>query len=121
MNINVKVSGIDETLKQFGKWTGQAYAKDIDKVSETYARKMAKESAAKAPIAPAPEGGSLRASIAESPQPGETLGEWTYGSDLPYARRQEYEHKSRKGFIREVVWNNRDKYREAVRKAVLDE
>lgn len=45
MNINVKVDGIDEALKQFGKWTGQAYAKDIDKVSETYARKMAKESA----------------------------------------------------------------------------
>lgn len=117
MNINVKVSGIDETLKQFGKWTGQAYAKDIDKVSETYARKMAKESAGKAPV----DTGSLKASIAASPQPGETLGEWTYGSDLPYARRQEYEHASKKGFIREVVWNNRDKYREAVLKRVLDE
>lgn len=117
MNINVKVDGIDDVLRQFDKWTGQSYAKEVDKVSETYARKMAKESAGKAPI----DTGSLKASIAASPQPGETLGEWTYGSDLPYARRQEYEHESRKGFIREVVWNNRDKYREAVRKAVLDE
>ena len=117
MNINIKVDGIDEVMKEFGKWTGQAYAKDIDKVSETYARKMAKESAGKAPI----DTGSLKGSIASSPAPGGTLGEWTYGSDLPYARRQEYEHASAKGFIREVVWNNRDKYREAVRKAVLDE
>jgi hypothetical protein len=120
VNINIKVDGIDEVMKEFGKWTGQAYAKDIDKVSETYARKMAKESAEKAPIAPV-NGGSLKASIASSPQAGEVLGEWTYGSDLPYARRQEYEHASKKGFIRTVVWNNRDKYREAVRKAVLDE
>lgn len=124
MKINIKADGIDEVMDQFGKWTGQSYAKDIDKVSETYARKMAKESAGKAPIGPDRHdrrGGSLRASIASSPEPGDELGVWTYGSDLPYARRQEYEHASKKGFIREVVWNNRDKYREAVRKAVLDE
>ena len=117
MNINVKVDGIDDVLRQFGKWTGQAYAKEIDKVSETYARKMARESAAKAPILD----GFLKGSIATSPQPGDKLGEWTYGSDLPYARRQEYEHRSKKAFIREVVWNNRDKYRNAVLKQVLDE
>lgn len=117
MNINVKAEGIEEVMAKFGKWTKQAYAKDIDKISEAYAHQMAKESARKAPY----DTGALINSILASPEPGEFLGEWTYGSDLPYARRQEYEHSSRKGFIREVVWNNRDKYSEAVRKAVLDE
>ena len=117
MKLKVKVEGIDDVLDSLGRWASEEKAKEIDKVSETYARKMAAESAGKAPI----KDGALKGSIAASPQPGESLGEWTYGSDLPYARRQEYEHATNKGFIREVVWNNRDKYREAVRKRVIDD
>ena len=114
MNLNVSVEGIDAVLKHFERLAGAEMAEEIDKVSETYARKMAKESAAKAPI----KDGTLRGSIAASPQPGDKLGEWTYGSDLPYARRQEYEHATNKAFIREVVWNNREKFRDAVLKRV---
>ena len=102
MRINVKVQGLDAVLKDFSA-----------KVTETYTRKMANESAAMAPVL----SGDLRASIAASPRRLK-LATWEFGSSLPYARRQEYEHASRKGFIRKSVWRNRNDYQAAVRREV---
>lgn len=111
MKMNVKVIGIDKVTKKIDGLTGQFALNNVDKITETYTRKMANESAGIAPI----ESGDLRASITASPRRLK-LGTWEYGSELAYARRQEYEHKSRKGFIRKSVWNNREPYREALRK-----
>ncbi len=112
MKMNVKVQGVDKIMRDFSQ-RGLAAQYRADKVTETYARKMANESAEMAPV----DSGDLRASIAASP---ERLANavWQYGSDLPYARRQEYEHASRKGFIRKSVWNNRTPYREALKREV---
>lgn len=86
-----------------------------DKVSEKYARKMANESAGMAPV----DSGDLRANLQASPR-RLAPGTWEYGGTLPYTRRQEYEHKTRKGFIRKSVWNNRNDYREELRREVSE-
>ena len=113
MKLNVKSIGFDVLEKKFSKMAGKAVLDNVDKVTETYTRKMANESAGMAPV----KDNLLAPSIAASPQrvSGEK-GVWEYGSNIEYARRQEYENKTHKGFIRKSVWNNREPYREAVKR-----
>ena len=112
MRINVKVQGIEKVMNDFSQKGLEAQHR-ADKVTETYARKMANDSAAMAPV----DTGDLRANIVASPHRLKPAV-WEYGGTLPYARRQEYEHKSKKGFIRKSVWKNRNDYREALRREV---
>lgn len=112
MNINIKVKGLDKVMKDFSLRGVQAQYR-VDKVTETYTRKMANESTKMAPV----DTGALRASIAASPRRLQ-VGTWEYGSHLPYARRQEYEHKTKRGFIRKAVWRNRNDYRRAIRREI---
>lgn len=112
MKINVKAFGVDEVSKMFAK-KGLEALDVADKVTETYTRKMANESAAMAPV----RDNILAPSIAASPEKLQD-GVWQFGSTVEYARRQEYEHSTKKGFIRKSVWNNREPYREALRREV---
>lgn len=112
---NVKVTGLEETLRKLDKQLGQQAIDDIDNITEAYAKKMAAESAEMAPLKDA----FLKNSIASSPQvSNDDIRVWEYGSNLPYATRQEYEHKTNKAFIRKSVWNNREQYRAAIRKRI---
>lgn len=115
MKMNIKVQGVDKVINSF--WLKGTKARmRADNVTETYTRKMANESALLAPV----DSGDLMNSIEASP---EKLDDalWQYGSDLPYALRQEYENATNKGFIRKSVYNNREKYREALRREVTEE
>lgn len=112
MRMNVNVSGLDSVMKDFSL-AGIKAQGNADKVTETYTRKMANESADMAPV----KSGDLRANLASSPRRIEPAA-WEFGGTLPYTRRQEYEHASRKGFIRKSVWNNRNPYREALKREV---
>lgn len=115
MKLNVSVKGLDDVLRKLEKQLGKEAEGDLDKITEAYARKMAAEAAEMAPL----KDGFLKNSIASSPQQSDDdIHTWEYGSNLPYATRQEYEHKSRKGFIRKSVWNNREKYRAAIKKRI---
>ena len=110
--INISVQGLDSVMKDFSL-AGIKAQGAADKVTETYTRKMANNSADMAPV----KSGDLRADLLASPrrlQPGT----WQYGGTLPYTRRQEYEHASKKGFIRKSVYNNRNDYREALKREV---
>lgn len=103
---NVSVSGLGDTLRMLNDQTA---TEEVGRVTETYARKIANDSANNAPV----KSGDLKGSLASSPEPeSETL--WVLGSDLPYALRQEYEHASKKGFVRKAVWDNRDPYRNKI-------
>lgn len=110
MKISVKSFGTEEVAKMFLKKGAEAFI-IADNVTETYTRKMANESAEMAPV----DTGKLKNSIAASPK-RTAKGQWQYGSNVEYARRQEYEHQTNKGFIRKSVWNNRDEYRETLRR-----
>lgn len=112
MKLDIKVDGLDEVMRKFSLAGIQAQG-DADKVTETYARKMANEAGANAPV----DSSDLRANLIASPR---RLGPaaWEFGGTLAYTRRQEYEHKSKKGFIRKAVWDNRTAYREKLREEV---
>ncbi|MBS4195331.1 hypothetical protein [Lederbergia citri] len=113
MNINVKAFGVEEVARMFEKKGVEAVAV-ADKVTETYTRKMANDAAANAPV----KDNILAPALAASPEKLED-GLWQFGNNgVEYTRRQEYEHPTKKGFIRKSVWNNREPYREALRREV---
>lgn len=115
MKISIKAQGIEGIEKMFGKRAKEATSK-VDKVSETYAREMANEAADNAPV----RDNILAPALAASPEKLKD-GVWQFGNNgVEYTRRQEYEHPTKKGFIRKSVWNNREPYREAVKREVSD-
>lgn len=103
----IKVSGIKEMMKNLDP---RLVEKEIDKVAETYARKMANSAAMKAPR----RDSYLKNSLTASPK-REEFGTWSWGSDLPYARRQEYEHATQRGFVRTTIYEYRQEYRDAIK------
>lgn len=110
--INISVKGLDEVMKDFSL-AGLKAQGNADKVTETYTRKMANEAAAMAPV----DSSDLINNLLASPH-RMSAGVWEFGGTLPYTRRQEYEHKTKKGFIRKATWNNREAYREAIKRVV---
>lgn len=104
------VTGADKVIKAFE--TSDILG-DIDRITETYTRKMANTTAERAPV----KSGKLRDSFPPSVRK-EGPGIWSYGSHLPYATRQEYEHRTKKGFVRKTVWENRTPYREAIKERI---
>ena len=114
-NFHVRTFGDKKVLEKFAQMSGKETVEDIERITEAYARKMAGEAATLAPV----KTGALKNSIAKSPRKvhGEDVV-WEWGTDLPYGLRQEYEHRSRKGFVRKAIWNNRNKYRDAVRRRI---
>jgi hypothetical protein len=83
---------------------------DLDRITEAYARKMANEAAQGAPV----DTGRLRNSFPPSVRK-ESDVHWSFGSDVEYAKVQEYEHRSKKGFVRKAVWDNREAYRNKIK------
>src|SRR5690625_1602087 len=110
--MNVSVRGLDKVMRDFSV-AGIKAQGNADKVTETYTRKMANDSADMAPV----KSGELRAELAARPHRLKPAV-WQFGGTLPYTRRQEYEHKTKKGFIRKSVWKNRNDYREALKREV---
>jgi|SRR5690625_588324 len=111
--IKVSVKGLDKVMNDFTKLGLKAQDK-ADKTSEKYARKMANESGDNAPV----KTGDLRANLLASPR-RIRKGTWEFGGTLPYTRRQEYEHATKKGFIRKSIWNNRTAFRDEMKREVI--
>ncbi|MFJ5716533.1 hypothetical protein [Neobacillus sp. NPDC093127] len=120
---SVKVDGLDELLQALDPGP---VVTDIDRITEAYTRKMANESAIGAPRKTGKLANSFPSSVRKEGGFGAktkswilfgkaTTAVWSFGSDLPYALKQEYEHRSKKGFVRKAVWNNREAYREKIR------
>src|SRR5699024_10767206 len=107
-----KVQGLNEVMKDFSLAGVKAQGR-ADKVTETYARKMANEAGARAPV----DTGDLRANLIASPNRVKA-GTWEFCGTLPYTCRQEYEHHNIKRLLRKVVWYNRNDYRVALKREV---
>jgi hypothetical protein len=104
---NINVSGLNDVLQILDIGPVKT---DLDRITEAYTRKMANESAEGAPR----KTGKLKNSFPPSVRKEEEVS-WSFGSDVPYAKKQEYEHKSKKGFVRKAVWNNREPYRNKIK------
>lgn len=99
MRVKIEVSGINEVRRKLGikAAEGLGDALDIDVGVET--RKMANKGADNAPV----ETGALKASIRYSTRRDGKM-KWHFGSYLPYALRQEYEHKTKNAYLRRAYF-----------------
>jgi phage-related minor tail protein len=111
--IKIQTYGVREALEKAGREGARQLASKIDKDVERGVRQMANDSAEMAPV----KSGRLAGSIPKTVSKVDEMA-WEYGSDVEYATRQEYEHKSRKGFFRKSVWANRQKLRDKIRKTI---
>lgn len=93
-------------LRMAGPAGAATMIKQIDEKTRQVTEETAKKSSERAPV----DTGRLRDSI---PPTVEKLGKMTYqfGSDMPYAVRQEYEHVEHRGYFRRSLWEARDTYR----------
>lgn len=115
MKFEVKTAGAKEVMKRFKHFYDASTENAIGNTVETYARKMAADAADNAPI----KDGLLKNSLASSPERVAQMT-WTWGSNLAYARRQEYEHRTHKGFVRRSIWANRAAFRAALRRRIIE-
>ncbi|MCR1994551.1 HK97 gp10 family phage protein [Bacillus subtilis] len=101
--VRISVEGLNRVVRGLD---ATQFVQEVDEVTEAQTLLMANESAERAPV----KTGKLRNSIVASPEKiAPAL--WEYGSDVDYAKIQEYTHKTQSGFIRDVVWSNERVYR----------
>jgi hypothetical protein len=113
--IKIQAFGVKEALEKAGREGARNLANNVDKDVERSVRQMANDSAKMAPV----KTGRLAGSIPKTVRKVSEMV-WEYGSDVEYATRQEYEHKSRKGFFRKSIWTNRQKLRDRIRNTIKD-
>lgn len=96
--IRIKATGIDKVIRKLGSDAADRLHEAIETDIGVEARKQAVQAAKDSPV----ETGALRASLLSSPR---REGRLTYywGTYLPYGLRQEYEHKTKKGWMR-AAW-----------------
>lgn len=90
--------GVDEVQDKLGKIAAKKLRKAIHVDINEGVSAMAERSYDYAPV----ETGALRSSILASVQKEGDM-EYIYGSHLPYAQRQEYEHKTKKAYFRRSI------------------
>lgn len=100
MRIKIDVSGIEHVKAKLGSGAADDLERAIDLDIGVETRNMANDAADRAPI----ETGALKASIRYSVR-REGKMQYYFGSWLPYALRQEYEHKSKSPFFRTAYWD----------------
>lgn len=111
--IKIQTFGVREALEKAGNDGAKRLVRKIDQDVERGVRQMANDSAEMAPV----KSGRLAGSIPKTVSKVSPMA-WEYGSDVEYATRQEYEHKSRKGFFRKSVWTNWQKLRDKIRRTI---
>lgn len=105
---SIRITGIESAITDLSKLTLKMQS-EVGNTTEAYARKIANEASQAAPV----RHGLLQNSIATSPTKVAPLT-WEFGSDLPYAMRQEYEHATKKGFMRNSIEANSEAYMNAL-------
>ena len=97
MTINIK--GLDEVVDKLGTRAAAALNAKLELDMAEGAQNIAISAYKNAPV----ETGALRASILKSV---DRVGDKEYliGSKMPYAQRQEYEHKVKRMFLHRAVW-----------------
>lgn len=108
----VKVTGVDEVLQKLGSEGAKELTKRLDDIVEANAIKIVNEAKNNAPY----RDGHLKRSIHLYGRPARLKR--TIGSNMPYAQRQEYEHKTHKAYFRKALWNGRTPFREDIRREI---
>jgi len=107
----VKATGVEEVLRKLGAEGAREFTKEIDQIVEKHALNIVNNARRNAPI----DTGALKNSI-DVYEEGELYR--VIGSDRPYAQRQEYENKTKKGYFRKALWNEREPFRKDIKDAI---
>ena len=110
---HIRITGVDAVLRALGQAGAEALADEIDGIVERKVLEMINDARTMAPR----DTGQLVNSIDMVDQETKPMKR-TFGSDLPYATRQEYEHATKKGFMRKAIWNNRTPLRDEIKDAI---
>lgn len=111
VKFTVKATGVKEAIEKAGN--PDELIKELDKTTERNTRLMANKASERAPV----DTGRLASSIPASVEKEQEMV-WIFGSDVEYAQRQEYEHKSKKAFLRRSLWEGRTKFRGDIQKTI---
>jgi Bacteriophage HK97-gp10, putative tail-component len=111
VKFKIKAQGVEEVLRKLGAKGAQEFAKEIDQIVEEHALNIVNSARHNAPI----DTSALKNSI-DIYEEGELYR--VVGSDRPYAQRQEYEHKTKKGYFRKALWNEREPFRKDIQDAI---
>jgi hypothetical protein len=114
LKVSGKVEGLDKLLRELGSEGAAKLVKDLDNIVEKNALKIANEAKQNAPR----DSGALKNSIHLWGR--KAVLKRTVGSDRPYAQRQEYEHKTQKGFFRKAMWNGRKPLKSDIEKRIKE-
>lgn len=90
--------GVDDVLDTLGSNNARIVKRIVDDDLEEGIDRMAERSYEYAPVDTSALKHSILASVTKL-----SRHHYMYGSHLPYAQRQEYEHKTKKGFFRRSV------------------
>lgn len=99
--VKVKVTGINKVRMKLGNRAASDLADSMDILMGVLVRNTAGDAAENAPV----DTGALQASIRHSTKRTREA-EYIFGSYMPYAQRQEYEHKTKYAYFRKAMWKN---------------
>lgn len=110
-----KFEGADDVKRHAGRRSARKLKKRIRTALEEGIHDMAEDSYEMAPRDTTALAQSIKASVTQ-----ENQMKWYYGSIMPYAQRQEYEHKSRRGYFRKSIAKNKVLIRDRMKYMVKD-
>jgi cobalamin biosynthesis protein CbiD len=114
VKFSVKAQGVDRVIKSLGSEGAKALENKLDKIVEANAIKIVNQAKENAPE----RDRNLKRSIHLYGRPAKLKR--TIGSNMPYAQRQEYEHKSKRGYFRRALWDGRQPFRNDIQNAIKD-
>lgn len=106
--VTITTSGADKIRRKLGKKAARELTRELDRVIEANSLKIVNNAKENAPI----KTGALKRSIKIYEKPAEM--ERIIGSNMPYATKQEYEHKTKKGYFRRAVWGGKEPLRKDI-------
>lgn len=114
VKFSVKAKGVDRVIQSLGSEGAKALENKLDKIVEANAIKIVNQAKENAPE----RDRNLKRSIHLYGRPAKLKR--TIGSNMPYAQRQEYEHKSKRGYFRRALWDGRQPFRTDIQNAIKD-
>lgn len=107
--IEVDFKGVAEAIRK-AKDVREELIRQLERETEKAALRVANEAAKNAPV----KDRFLTNSITASPRKKAVMT-WEVGSDRDYAAKQEYEHKTKKGFFRKALMNERSRFQDRIK------
>lgn len=113
VKIRISTKGIDDVIQAAGIAAASRLEAALELDIADGVRKMTLAAFKNAPV----ETGALRSSILSSIQREGDM-EYIFGSYMPYAQRQEYEHRSKNMYLHRAVWSEQGGIKRDIKKTI---